>query len=74
MGQIFKAPFLRTKITSANVKRKEIAIGYFLGPFFALISNAVFGAYLNRYYSDVLGWTDTARFGVFSAQIGRAHV
>lgn len=74
MGQIFKAPFLRTKITSANVKRKEIAIGYFLGPFFALISNAVFGAYLNRYYSDVLGWTDTARFGVFSALLPMVSV
>lgn len=74
MDQIFKAPFLRTKITSANVKRKEIAIGYFLGPFFALISNAVFGAYLNRYYSDVLGWTDTARFGVFSALLPMVSV
>lgn len=74
MGQIFKAPFLRTKITSANVKTKEIAIGYFLGPFFALISNAVFGAYLNRYYSDVLGWTDTARFGVFSALLPMVSV
>lgn len=74
MGQIFKAPFLRTKITSANVKTKEITIGYFLGPFFALISNAVFGAYLNRYYSDVLGWTDTARFGVFSALLPMVSV
>ena len=36
-------------------------------PFCALISNAIFGSYLNRYYSDVLVWTDTSRFGNFSA-------
>lgn len=72
--QIFDKPFLRTRITSANVKPKEMALGYFLGPFCALISNAVFGAYLNRYYSDVLGWTDTERFGVFSALLPMVSV
>lgn len=72
--QIFDKPLLRTRITSANVKPKEMALGYFLGPFCALISNAVFGAYLNRYYSDVLGWTDTERFGVFSALLPMVSV
>lgn len=65
----FEHPLFRTKITSANVKPKEMLLGYFIGPFCAFISNAIFGAYLNRYYSDVLGWTDTARFGVFSAML-----
>lgn len=63
----FENPLVRTRITSADVKLKEMLLGYFVGPFCALISNAVFGSYLNRYYSDVLGWTDTARFGAFSA-------
>ncbi|MCP1103222.1 MFS transporter [Aequitasia blattaphilus] len=67
MNQIFDKPLLKTKITSANVKPKEMLIGYFIGPFCAFISNAIFGAYLNRYYSDILGWTDTKRFGAFSA-------
>lgn len=67
LGRLFALPALRTRITSANVKTDEMALGYFAGPFCAFISNAIFGSYLNRYYSDVLGWTDTARFGVFSA-------
>lgn len=62
-----EAPVFKTRITSAGVKPPEMLLGYLLGPFCALISNAIFGSYLNRYYSDVLGWTDTARFGTFSA-------
>lgn len=65
--KIFEHPMFCTKIKSAEVKTKEMLIGYFIGPFLALISNAIFASYLNRYYSDVLGWTDTARFGSFSA-------
>lgn len=63
----FDAPMFATKITSANVKGKEMLLGYFVGPFCALISNAIFAAYLNRYYADVIGWTDTSKFGSFSA-------
>ena len=69
MERFFSRPFVKTKITSANVKLPEMALGYFLGPLCAFISNAIFGAYLNRYYSDVLGWTEKARFGVFSAML-----
>ena len=69
MGQkdFFDTPLVRTKITSADVKIREMLIGYFLAPFCALISNAIFGSYMNRYYYDVIGWTDTAKFGGFSA-------
>lgn len=63
----FENPLFRTKITSANVKPKEMLLGYFAGPFCALISNAIFSSYLNRYYADVIGWTDTGKFGSFSA-------
>jgi GPH family glycoside/pentoside/hexuronide:cation symporter len=66
-SKFFDNPLVRTKITSANVKPKEMLLGYFAGPFCAFISNAIFGSYLNRYYSDVLGWTDASRFGIFSA-------
>ncbi len=70
----FENPVLRTKITSANVRTREMLLGYFIGPFCAFISNAIFGSYLNRYYSDVLGWTDTARFGIFSAVLPMVSV
>ncbi|MFD0704237.1 MFS transporter [Alloscardovia venturai] len=66
MTKMFEVPALKTRITSANVKAPEMLLGYFAGPFLAFISNAVFASYLNRYYSDVLGWTDFTRFGVFS--------
>jgi GPH family glycoside/pentoside/hexuronide:cation symporter len=53
-------PILRTRIKSDEVKIPEIALGYFLAPFCAMLANSIFGAYLTRYYADVLGWT---RFG-----------
>lgn len=59
--------FVKTRIKSNEVSMLEKGLGYFVGPFLALISNAIFASYLNRYYSDVLGWTDTQRFGPFSA-------
>lgn len=67
MNKFFENPLVKTKIVSADVKRREMILGYFIGPFCAFISNAIFSSYLNRYYSDVLGWTDSTKFGVFSA-------
>jgi GPH family glycoside/pentoside/hexuronide:cation symporter len=62
---LFENPILQTKITSANVKTKEALLGYFVGPFMAFISNAIFGSYLNRYYTDVIGLTNwAAKFAV----------
>lgn len=75
MGKnFFDNALLKTRITSANVKPKEMLLGYFLGPFCAFISNAIFGSYLNRYYSDVIGWTDTAKYGMFSALLPMVSV
>ncbi|MBQ6384546.1 MAG: MFS transporter [Lachnospiraceae bacterium] len=62
-GKIFENPALKTRIKSSGVKIQEMAFGYLVAPFCAMISNAIFGSYLNRYYVDVLGWT---KFGVFS--------
>ena len=64
---IFEMPLFKTKVKSAEVKPNEMLLGYFVAPFMALISNAIFASYLNRYYSDVIGWTDKSKFGVFSA-------
>lgn len=60
---IAENPVFKTKATSSNVSLKEMFLGYLLAPFMAMISNAIFSAYLNRYYVDVLGWT---KFGFFS--------
>ena len=52
-----------TRIRSSSVKIQEMLLGYLLAPFCAMIANAIFASYLNRYYVDVLGWT---KFGVFA--------
>ena len=59
-------PGLGTKIKSDEVKIQEIALGYFLAPFCAMLANMIFGAYLTRYYADVLGWTKFGA-GAFAA-------
>lgn len=53
----------KTLISSQEVRVPEMALGYLVAPFCAMVANAVFGSYLNRYYVDVLGWT---RFGAFA--------
>jgi GPH family glycoside/pentoside/hexuronide:cation symporter len=59
---LFDSPLLRSKIHSANVKLfPETALGYLVGPLFALLSNAIFGGYLNRYYTDIMGLTSWAK-------------
>lgn len=62
-----KRPIFNTKIKSENVCRTECFLGYLVGPFCALFPGAVFGSYLNRYYSDIIGWTDVEQFGLLSA-------
>lgn len=63
---IFSKPLFRTRISSANVKPKEMLFGFFIGPMGALLTSAIFGNYLNRYFTDVLGLTDTARYGMLA--------
>ena len=59
-------PVLKTRINNDEVKIQEIALGYFLAPFCAMLANSIFGAYLTRYYADVLGWTKFGA-GAFAA-------
>ena len=51
---IFENPLLSTKVKSANVKGPELLLGYFLGPFGALLASGIFTNFLNRYWTDVL--------------------
>ena len=46
-----------SRITSAEVTKKEKWLGYLLGPAGALLLNAVLATYLNVYYTDVLNLT-----------------
>ncbi len=53
-----------SRITSAEVTKKEKWLGYLIGPAGALLLNAVLATYLNIYYTDVLKLT-TLWGGVF---------
>ncbi len=71
ISKIAENPLFRTRIKSSNVKVTEMALGYFLAPFCAMLANSIFGAYLNRYYVDVLGWT---KFGAFATLLPMVSV
>ena len=66
LKNVVELPFFHTKIRSDKVGIFEMGIGYLIGPFLAMMANSIFGAYLTRYYADVLGWTKFAS-GLFSA-------
>jgi GPH family glycoside/pentoside/hexuronide:cation symporter len=44
-----------SSIKSGNIKLREMVLGYLLGPLGALMLNASLTAYLNLFYTDVLG-------------------
>ena len=61
---LFETKLMRSKVKSSNVKLfPEAFLGYFGGPFFALIPNAIINTYLTQYWKNVLGLDKWA--GVF---------
>lgn len=57
----FNNPLLSSKIKSRRVKLfPEVALGYLVGPMFALISNGIVNTYLFQYYDKVLGLKSSA--------------
>lgn len=49
------AALTQSRVKSEQVKKPEMIFGYLLGPFGALITNAVFTSFLNRFYTDIMG-------------------
>ncbi|MDO4284851.1 MAG: MFS transporter [Eubacteriales bacterium] len=47
-------PLLGSKINSSKVKMPEMLIGYFIGPFGALLASGIFTSILQNYFTDVL--------------------
>ena len=50
----FSKALFNTRVKSANVKPIEILLGYFIGPFGALLSSGIFAALLNVYFVETL--------------------
>ncbi len=52
---IWSSPLLRSSLRSKDVKMGEMVIGYFIGPFGALLSSGIFTSMLQKYLNEVLG-------------------
>ncbi|MCR5415749.1 MAG: MFS transporter [Pseudobutyrivibrio sp.] len=52
---IWSLPFLKSAIKSDDVKLNEMLIGYFIGPFGALLASGIFTSMLQKYLNEVLG-------------------
>lgn len=46
-----------SKITSENTTRKEMWLGYVIGPYGMLVVQSIVNSYYNQYMTDVLGFT-----------------
>ena len=44
----------QSKITGEEVNMPEILLGYFIGPFGAVLSSGIFTSILQNYFTDVL--------------------
>lgn len=51
---IWSSPFFNTRIKSDDVKVPEMLLGYFIGPFGALLASGIFTSILQNYFTDVL--------------------
>ena len=51
---IWQHPMLKGRIKNNDVKAPEILLGYFIGPFGALLASGIFTSILQNYFTDVL--------------------
>ena len=57
LNNMFSGSFWNTRITSANVGKKEMWLGFVLGPFGIMVLQSIVNSYFNQYLTDVLGFT-----------------
>ncbi|MBP5216809.1 MAG: MFS transporter [Bacilli bacterium] len=50
----FETRLLRSRIKSPGVKLLEAGLGYFIGPFGAMLAGGIFSNFLNKYWTEVL--------------------
>ena len=60
-GELRKKLFA-SKIKTAKVTKKEMILGYLIGPFCSMLINGILMCYLTAYYSDFLGLADSGSF------------
>lgn len=70
-SSIFDKPIFRARVNKEKAKIfPEGTFGYLLGPILALVSNSFIAAYLQKYYTDVLGLTTWAPYFLVVLQLG----
>lgn len=55
LSSLFSQPWTKTRIRTEEVKLPEMLLGYFIGPFGAMLSSGIFTSFLQKYLDDVLG-------------------
>lgn len=50
----WNSPFAASRIKTEDVRMPEMLLGYFIGPFGALLSSGIFTSILQNYFTDVL--------------------
>ena len=53
-NDFWSSPLTRSRITASDVRTPEMLLGYFIGPFGALLSSGIFTSILQNYFTDVL--------------------
>lgn len=53
-SKFWESPFTKSNTKKENVTAPEILLGYFIGPFGALLSSGIFTSILQNYFTDVL--------------------
>lgn len=53
-NDFWRTPLTGSLVKSPDVKLPEMLLGYFIGPFGALLSSGIFTSFLNKYLTDVL--------------------
>lgn len=53
-SNFWNGPLTRSRVQTEDVKMPEMLIGYFIGPFGALLSSGIFTSILQNYFTDVL--------------------
>lgn len=53
----FQSSKWNSRIQSANTTKREMWLGYVLGPYGMLLIQSIVNSYYNRYLTDVLGFT-----------------
>ncbi len=69
LANAFQGSFWNTRITSANVGKKEMLLGYVAGPFGAMLLQSIVNSYFNQYLTDVLGFTSSMGLWIASFMV-----